>query len=193
MLSSLKVNWWMLALRGVFAVLFGILAFLWPGLTLTSLVFLFGAYAILDGILGLISGFRRRETNDRWWLMLLEGLVSIAAGVVAFAYPDMTALVLVYVIGVWAIVTGVFEIIAAVRLRKEIDGEWLLGLSGLLSILFGVLLFVFPGAGALALVWMIAGYAIVFGILMIVLGFRLRGADTSAQQPPLSPSSVQSY
>jgi uncharacterized membrane protein HdeD (DUF308 family) len=168
-------NWWAVALRGLFAVLFGIAAFAWPELTLLSLVWLFGIYAVLDGIFSIVSAITNRQENDRWWLVLLEGIIGIAAGVVAFVWPGITAIALVYLIAAWAILTGIFEIVAAIRLRKEIEGEWLLALSGILSLIFGVALMIWPGAGALALVWVIAAYAIVFGVVLIILGFRMRG------------------
>jgi len=175
----------MLALRGVIAVLFGILAFIWPGLTLWALVYLFGAYVLVDGVFALVTAFRGRETNDRWWVLLLEGLAGITAGIIAFIWPGMTAFVLLYLIAAWAIVTGVIEIVAAIRLRKEIEGEWVLALSGLASIIFGVLMVLWPGAGALAVVWLIAAYAIFFGILLIFLAFRVRnrGVDFRGQMP----------
>lgn len=174
-------NWWTLALRGLAAVVFGILAFIWPGVTVTILVLFFGAYALWDGIFALIGAFRAE--GDRRWPLALEGLVGIAAGLFALFWPGPAALALLYVIGAWAVITGVFEIIAAIRLRKEIEGEWLLLISGVLSILFGVMLFVWPAAGALAVTWMIASYAILFGILLIVLGLRLRTRD---QQHPMA-------
>src|SRR5262249_23449896 len=115
------------------------------------------------------------KEQERWWMMILEGLAGIVIGVLTFLYPGITALVLLYFIAAWSIVTGAFEIASAIRLRKEIEGEWLLGLAGFASILFGILLIVLPGAGALAVIWLIGSYAIVFGILMLVLAFRLRG------------------
>lgn len=175
MRTMLARNWWAVALRGLFAVLFGIAAFIWPGLTLLSLVWLFGIYAALDGIFSIVSAITNRQENDRWWLLLIEGIIGIAAGVVAFVWPGITAIALVYLIAAWAILTGIFEIVAAIRLRKEIEGEWLLALSGILSLIFGVALMIWPGAGALALVWVIAAYAIVFGVVLIILGFRMRG------------------
>jgi uncharacterized membrane protein HdeD (DUF308 family) len=168
-------NWWAVALRGLFAVLFGIAAFVWPGLTLLSLVWLFGIYAVLDGIFSIVSAVTNRQENDRWWLLLIEGLIGIAAGVIAFIWPGLTAIALVYLIAAWAILTGIFEIAAAIRLRKEIEGEWLLVLSGILSLIFGVVLMIWPASGALALLWVIAAYAIVFGVMLIILGFQLRG------------------
>jgi uncharacterized membrane protein HdeD (DUF308 family) len=167
-------NWWALALRGVAALLFAVLTFIWPGISLLALVALFGAYALIDGIFAAVTAITRSDVGDRRWVLLLEGLAGIAAGIIAFVWPGMTALALLYIIAAWAIVTGVLEIAAAVRLRREIQGEWALGLAGFLSVLFGVALVLFPGAGALAVLWLIAAYAIVFGLLMLALGFRLR-------------------
>lgn len=173
-MSALARNWWALALRGVAAIIFGVLAFVWPGITLMTLILLFGAYAIVDGIFNLIAAFRGSTDEGRWWWLALEGLVSLGAGLVAFAMPGLTALVLLYVIAAWAVITGVLEIVAAVRLRKEITNEWWLVAGGVLSVAFGILLMAAPGAGALALVFWIGAYAIVFGALMVGLAFRLR-------------------
>ncbi len=176
MLMTLARNWWALALRGVCAVIFGILAFVWPGVTVEALVLLYGVYALIDGVFAIIAAVSKREGGGLpWWALLLEGLLGIAAAVVAFAWPAITWLVLLYIIAGWAIVTGVFEIIAAIRLRKEIEGEWWYILSGLLSIVFGVLLMARPEAGTLAVIWLIGAYAIVFGIVMILLAFKLKG------------------
>ena len=182
-------NWWTFVLRGVLAVLFGILTFVWPGLALLSLVFLFGFYAITDGVLSIIAAFRHRrgdvataaalapaaaDANTPWWAMLIIGILGILAGLGALFMPGISALALLFVICAWAVATGVMSIVAAVRLRKVIEGEWLLALSGVLSIAFGVLAAIFPGAGALAIVLWIGAYAIVYGIMLTVLGFRLR-------------------
>ena len=173
--SSLAENWWAIALRGVVAILFGVLTFVMPGLTLAALVLLFGSYAIVDGVLNIVAALRRRRAGEPpWWALLLEGVVSVAAGVVTFAWPGLTTVVLLYVIAGWAIVTGAFEVAAALRLRRGIQGEGWLLLSGILSIVFGVLLIAAPAAGALALVLWIGAYAIVFGALLVVLAFRLR-------------------
>ena len=175
MIDTLSRYWWLLAVRGVAAILFGIAAFLWPSITLTVLVLLFGAYSLVDGIFAVIAGIAARKEQERWWMMILEGLAGIVIGVITFLYPSITALVLLYFIAAWSIVTGAFEVAAAVRLRKEIEGEWLLGLAGFASIIFGILLIVLPGPGALAVIWLIGSYAIVFGVLMLVLAFRIRG------------------
>jgi uncharacterized membrane protein HdeD (DUF308 family) len=182
MLADLARNWWLLAIRGAAAILFGIGAFLWPGITLAVLVLLFGAYSLVDGIFAVIAGIAARKEQERWWMMVLEGLAGIIIGVITFVYPGVTALVLLYLIAAWSIITGVFEIAAAIRLRQEIEGEWLLILAGILSIIFGVLLVVLPGPGALALIWLIGSYAIVFGILLLVLAFRLRSLRDTLRQ-----------
>jgi len=176
MLEDLSRSWGWIALRGIVAVLFGILAFIWPGITLAALVIVFGAFAFADGILALIAAFKVRDRGKPFWSLVIVGLLGIVAGVVTFLWPGMTALLLVTFIGAWAFVMGIFEIAAAIRLRKEIEGEWLMGLSGLLSVLFGLFVFFQPGGGALALIWVIGAYAIFFGVLLIVLAFKLKGA-----------------
>ncbi|HHX44408.1 MAG TPA: HdeD family acid-resistance protein [Chloroflexi bacterium] len=180
MLITLSQRWWVFALRGVVAILFGIAALIWPQLTLFTLVVLFGAYALVDGILAIAAGIAAYERNERWWGELLEGVVGVLLGLVTVFWPGITALILLYLIGAWAIVTGILEIIAAIRLRRAITGEWLLILGALLSIVFGVLLFVSPGAGALSLLWLIAVYTIAFGLILVILAFRLRGARLSS-------------
>lgn len=167
-------SWWVPALRGIVAILFGVLALAWPALTLLSLVGLFAAFALLAGIASVAGAIRHRHTEDDWWVALLLGLVSIGAGAIALFTPVLTALVLVLLIGANALVTGVLDILAAVRLRKTIQGEWMLALSGLASIVFGAIVFFFPGAGALALVWMVSVYAIVTGALLLGLAVRMR-------------------
>jgi uncharacterized membrane protein HdeD (DUF308 family) len=177
-------NWWAVALRGVAALLFGLLAIVWPGISLAALVLLFGAYALIDGLFAVVSAIANARGQDRWWIVLLEGIVGIAAGLVTFAWPGLTALALLYLIGAWAVVTGILEIYAAIQLRKMITGEWVLALGGIASVVFGILVFMYPSAGALAIVWWIGVYAIIFGAVMIALGFRLR----KWQRP--SPSQV---
>ncbi len=172
----------MLVVRGVLAVVFGILALIWPGLALEALVILFGAFALVDGVFAIAAAIRAAERKRTWWPFVVEGLAGIALGVVAFVWPGITALALLYVIAAWAVVTGIFEIAAAIRLRREIRGEWLLALAGIASVGFGVLVAVFPGAGALAVVWGIGAYAILFGVLLLALGIRLRGF---AREPAL--------
>jgi len=181
--KSLAENWWAIALRGVTAIIFGALAFVFPALSLFALILMFGAYAIVEGIFNIIAAARSRSGEGPRWLLLLEGLVSIAAGIVTFALPGLTALVLVYVIAAWAMVTGVLEIIAAVRVRKQITGEVWWILSGILSVVFGVLLMIAPGAGALALVLWIGAYAVIFGALLVGLAFRLRRWQSAEQVP----------
>lgn len=179
MLDVLARNWWMLAVRGVVAIVFGIAVILFPSIALVTLALIWAAYAIVDGVLTIGSAIQSRASNPRWWVHLLEGIVSIAAGIGAAIFPGLTSLIFLYIIAFWAIFTGVMEIIAAIQLRKEIEGEFWLGLSGLLSIVFGVALIAFPGTGILTLLWLLAGYAIAFGVVMIILAFRLRGM----QQP----------
>ena len=186
MRQLLANSWWVLALRGLVALLFGILALLWPGVTLIFLVALFAAYAIVSGVVALAGALRNRSDRG-WWLALVLGLVSVAAGILAIFYPGITALALVIVMGVNAVLSGVLEIAMAVRLRREIEGkgEWLLGLAGLVSILFGAFVLAFPGPGALALVWLVALHAMTIGILLLIAAFRLRAsARTSAGVPP---------
>jgi uncharacterized membrane protein HdeD (DUF308 family) len=175
MLRVLTRYWWLVALRGVFAVIFGILALVWPVLTLSALILLFAVYALVDGISTIITGISDRHGNSRWWVLLFEGLFGIAAGIMAFTWPNVTALLLVYFIAVWALFTGVFEIIAAIRLRQELKSEWVLGLTGVLSIVFSLILMINPGPGAVALIWVIGSYAILFGGLLLYLSFKLRG------------------
>ncbi len=179
-MSAAMDHWWAFALRGVAAVIFGILAFAWPGVTLAVLVLLWGAYALVDGILALASAFRTGQ--DHRWALLIEGIVGIAAGIATFVWPGLTALVLVYIIAFWALITGVLEIVAALRLRKVIHNEFWLVLSGALSLIFGVVLIAAPGAGALALVWVIGAYAVLFGIVLLALAFRLRSMGQGRAQ-----------
>ena len=169
MLIFIEENWWLYVLRGILALAFGLIALIWPGLTLQILVMLFGIYVIIEGALALVTAFRRPEENARW-LLLFEGVIGILAGVFTFSWPAITTLILLVFISAWAIVTGVIEIIAAVQLRKEIKGEWILGLTGIVSILIGLSLIITPVAGTLALVWLIGIYALIFGALLIALG-----------------------
>lgn len=176
-MMSLAKNWWLVLLRGVLAILFGLAAFLWPGLTLLVLITFFGVYALADGVLAIVTGVTRAKNSPRWWLFLLEGLVSIGAGLIALIWPGLATAILLGIIAGWAVITGVFEIAAAIRLRREISNEWLLMLGGLLSIVFGVLLVLQPAAGGLFLIWLIGAYALVFGVLLIALGLRLKNRE----------------
>jgi uncharacterized membrane protein HdeD (DUF308 family) len=175
MLQIFARNWWALALRGVVAVIFGILALVWPHQTLLALVILFGAFMLVDGVLTLASALAWRKWNPRWWAVALAGVAGIIVGVLTFVWPGMTGLALLYLIAAWAILTGILEIVAAIELRRVIEGEWLMVLSGILSVVLGVLLVAFPGAGALGLAWLIGIYAFVYGLLLIAFAFRLRG------------------
>jgi uncharacterized membrane protein HdeD (DUF308 family) len=167
-------NWWLLALRGLAGVLFGILAFIWPGITLVALVFLFGAFALVNGVLSLILARNAPKGFPRFGSLILGGILGIAAGIITFFLPGITALGLLIMIAAWAIATGILEIVAAIKLRKVITNEWLWVLAGILSVIFGVLLLLQPAAGALVLVWWIGAYALVFGIVLMILAFRLR-------------------
>lgn len=173
MLEKISRNWWMFALRGVVAIIFGVVAFAQPEQALQALVLVFGAYAFVDGIFAMFAGIAARRYFERWWAMLLEGLAGVVIGLLTFFWPSITALVLLYFIAAWAFITGIFEIVAAIQLRRVITGEWMMILGGLLSIIFGILLFVFPAVGAMSVIWMIGMYAVTFGILEIVFAFRL--------------------
>jgi uncharacterized membrane protein HdeD (DUF308 family) len=172
-IDTLARNWWLVLLRGIAGILFGILTFFAPGISLAALVLLFGAFAFVDGVLSIVTAIRRHGAGKRWGVLLLQGLAGVAAGVVTIFWPGITALALLYVVAAWALVTGGLEIAAAIRLRKAITGEWLLALSGVASVTLGVLLVLFPGPGALAVVLWIGAYALVSGVLLVVLGVRL--------------------
>jgi uncharacterized membrane protein HdeD (DUF308 family) len=163
-----------LLIRGLLAVVIGVLAVVWPGITMVVIVGIFGLYAVIDGVMNLILGLNRTRTHGRSWAVALQGVIGILAGIVTFAWPGITAFALVMFIGAWAIVTGVFEIIAAIRLRRHIKGEWLLALSGVISVLFGFLVFAFPTAGAVGIAWVLGIYAVTGGMVLIALGIRLR-------------------
>jgi uncharacterized membrane protein HdeD (DUF308 family) len=173
MLPTLAGNWWALLVRGIAAVLFGLAALFWPGPTLFVFIVFFGAYVLVDGIFALVAGIR--GSGGRRWPLLVEGVLGVLAGLIAFFWPGETALFLLYVIAAWAIITGILKVVMAILLRREIENEWLMVLSGPLSLLFGVLLAVLPGVGLLSMVWLIGIYALIFGIALIVLGFRVRG------------------
>lgn len=185
MLSMLGVNWWIFVVRGIAAIAFGVLAFIWPGITLVVLIALFGAYALVDGGSLLIAILRGEPAVRRHgWSVAIMGAVGVIAGIVAFVWPGLTALSLLYVVAFWSIVIGVFQVLAAIRLRREIEGELWMGLGGAVSILFGAYLAVFPGAGLLSLIWIIAVWSIIFGVSSLILGIRLRahGVPTAIRQ-----------
>ncbi|HSD55073.1 MAG TPA: HdeD family acid-resistance protein [Burkholderiales bacterium] len=173
--TVLSRNWWLLLLRGIIAILFGVLTYFQPGISLATLVLLFGAFAFADGVIEVWQAVSARKERENWWVLLLGGLLGIGVGVLTLVHPGVTALALLFYIAIWAVATGVLEIVAAIRLRKEIEGEWLLGLAGVASVLFGVLLIMRPDAGALAVLWLIATYAIVFGVILVLLAFKARG------------------
>lgn len=172
--DSIIRNWWLVALRGVVALIFGVLTTFRPGVTLAALILLFGAYAIVNGIFTVVVAIAHHRGEPHWVSLLVSGVLSVALGIVAFVMPRLTALSLLYIIAAWAIVTGVSEVATAIRLRRVITGEWLLVIAGVLSVLFGVFLVLFPGAGALAVTLWIGTYAVMLGILLIALAFRLR-------------------
>ncbi|MBV9895461.1 MAG: HdeD family acid-resistance protein [Chloroflexi bacterium] len=176
-------HWWTFALRGAAAIAFGILAFAWPGLTVASLVLLFGAFSLVNGVMTIISAIRRTAT-EHVWLLLLEGVLGIIAGLAVFTWPGITALILLYWIAAWAIVTGVMEAISAVRLRNTIHHEWSWIVSGALSVIFGLILLARPGAGAVAIAWMIGIYAVLFGISLLVVAWRIHDLDRSEHGHP---------
>ena len=178
----LASSWWALTIRGIVAILFGVFTFFWPAITLTVLALVFGPYALIDGVFNIVSAFRGGRAQDRWWVLLLEGIVSLGAGLVTFLWPGITVVALIYVLAAWAVLTGLLELAAAIQLRKHVTGEWLLALAGVASFLFGVLLVIQPLAGAVVVDWWIGAYAIVFGALLIALSLRLRDWLTSHQR-----------
>jgi uncharacterized membrane protein HdeD (DUF308 family) len=179
LLHALADRWWLVLLRGIAAIAFGVLAFVWPGLTVLTLVILYGAYALVDGVFALIAAFTGRAKPVPTWWLILVGIAGIGAGLVTLLWPGITAVVLVLFIGAWALVHGIFEIIGAIQLRKEIDNEWMLIIAGLLSVVFGLLVMIFPAAGALGLIWVIGGYSIAFGILLVGFSWQLRKHRTA--------------
>ena len=173
--AILHRGWWLLLLRGIVAIAFGVLTWLQPGISAAALVLLFGAFAFADGVLGTWTAIAGRADHEYWWLMLLRGLLGIVVGILAFVEPGVVALAVLFYIAIWAIATGMLEIATAIRLRREIEGEWLLILSGLISVVFGVVLIARPGSGALALLWLIASFAVAFGVVLVILAFKARG------------------
>jgi uncharacterized membrane protein HdeD (DUF308 family) len=171
---NLRSTWWALTLRGVAAIIFGLIALIAPPSGVAALVLLFGIYALADGVLAVVAAVRAAKGGRPWGSLAIEGLVSLITGCLALLWPGITALAMVILIAWWSVITGIASIISAIRLRKEIEREWLLGLSGILSIALGVLLFLAPAAGLVVLSMWIGAYALVFGALMVALGLRLR-------------------
>ena len=173
LVRALARYWWLILLRGVVAIAFGVLAFVWPGITLVTLVLFVGAFTLIDGVLALVHAIMGGNMGSRWWLALV-GLAGIAAGILTFMMPGLTLLVLLWFIAAWAIVLGVFQILGAIRLRREIDNEWALILSGVVSVLFGLVLLLAPVSGAIGVAWVIGTYAIIFGVLLVMAALRLK-------------------
>lgn len=180
LVSILAKNWWMVLLRGLAAIIFGVLTWTQPGVSLAALVLLFGVYSLSDGILGVWAAIAGRNDLEYWWALLLGGFLGIGVGVMTFLAPGLTALGLLFYIAVWAVSTGVLQIVTAIRLRKEIEGEWVLIVAGLASVAFGMLLMAQPGAGALALLWLIGTYAVFFGIMLTILSFKVKSLGAKA-------------
>ncbi|HET6338611.1 MAG TPA: HdeD family acid-resistance protein [Polyangiales bacterium] len=189
-METLASNWGAVLFRGLVTVGFGIVTLLAPGISLAALVLAFGVFSFADGVLALISALRRRGQQAPWWMLVLQGVAGIAAGVVTLFWPGITAMVLVFLIAAWALVTGAFQIATAIRLRKTIRGEWLLILSGALSVALGIVLALFPGPGALGLVIWIGAYALVSGVLIVALSVRLRSWAKTHEPHASSPPSV---
>lgn len=177
--QDLALHWWVPALRGLLGIAVGFIAFVLPGVTLLALTFLFAAYALIDGILSFGMAFHAARLHSHWWALMLEGVAGVVIAGITLAWPAVTLVVLLYLIAAWAVVTGIFEVAAAIRLRRMVEHGWLLGLAGALSIVFGLLLFAAPGPGAIVIAWWIGAYAMIFGILMLALSFRLRGWSKS--------------
>jgi uncharacterized membrane protein HdeD (DUF308 family) len=184
--ETLVQNWWLFTLRGIFAIVFGLLALIFPGPTMLSLVILFSAYMLVDGIFGIISAVRAiRRKEDRWGLLIFEGLIDIAVGILAFLWPGITVVAFVLLVGAWAIVTGAVMTAAGFRLNVS-HGRWWLVLSGLLSLGFGTLLVIIPLIGAVVLTWWIGAYALAFGVALVIFSIKLR----SRQHEGVSPTAV---
>lgn len=173
MSALLAQNWWAVALRGVFAIIFALIAFFWPGATLLSFAIFFSAYMLVDGVFGIVSGIRAASNNQRWGLLILEGILNILVGVIAFLMPGLTIVFFITLLAVWSLVTGILMIVAAFKLNPEYGRGWLI-FSGIVSVLFGVALLIAPLVGAVVLTWWLGAYALFFGVAMVVLGFKLR-------------------
>jgi uncharacterized membrane protein HdeD (DUF308 family) len=185
MAAILRTNWWALVLRGIVAILLAIITFAVPGITLAILATIFGFYALIDGVLAIVSTIKAVQGHRRWGAFLLEGILGILVGLYAILFPIAAAATFVTIMAFWAVVTGVLEIAAAVRLRRHMQGEWLLILGGVLSILLGIVLFAAPVAGAVFFAYVLAGYGLIFGVLLILLGFRVRRLPPGSLAAPV--------
>ena len=174
MVKNLAKMWWLLALRGVFAILFGIVILAWPALTIEVLVIIYGVFALVGGILSMIIGLFNIGKNSNWWVMFLEGVLGFVVGGIVLKWPAMSLLLLIIIIAFWAIISGIAQIITAFFVRQQIKNEWLMALSGLISLLFGLLLFSWPITGVVVLSWLIGFYALLLGIFLIVFGFQVK-------------------
>jgi uncharacterized membrane protein HdeD (DUF308 family) len=182
--QAVQRNWWLLALRGVIAIIFGLIALFFPGIALLAFIYIFAAYAFVDGIIAVITAITERGSLGRWGWVLFEGILGILFGILAFVYPGETALILLYIVAAWAIITGIMEIVSAFVIRGFASLEWALGIAGVISVLFGVILFIFPGAGLLSILWLVGIYGIVFGVFFIIRAFRLRSWASSVSTRP---------
>ena len=182
MVSELAMNWWSMGIRGVITALFGVAAIAWPNITLAVLIGLFGIFMLVDGVIAFISAIRAGQERQRWWTYVVEGLVEVGIGIAVFSVPQVTAVILLYFIAFWAIFIGIWRIATAIELRREIEGEWLWGLSGLVALLFGFAILAFPAAGALTLVRVIGIFALAFGIFSIIMSFRVRSWQHEAEE-----------
>jgi uncharacterized membrane protein HdeD (DUF308 family) len=174
LIGSLGRYWWAVLVRGIIAILFGLIALLWVEFATLALVYIFGVYAIVDGILSVANGWTNRTLNPNWYIVFIQGLAGITAGFVVIFLADFAAFALIYLIAIWALITGILELVTAIRLRREIQNEWALALSGILSIILGIVLIIWPAMGILAVVWAIGVYAILYGLLMLYLAFLIR-------------------
>lgn len=186
MLGLFTHNWWSFTLRGLFAIIFGVLALVWPGATINALVILFGSYMLVDGVFAFVAGLATSGYNSRWWSVVLEGLVGIIVGLLTFFWPGATAAAIVFLIAGWAIITGILEIVSAIQIRHEIPNEWAMIISGLISVAMGVLLFVFPTDGAVSLISVVGIFSIIFGVALMVLSLRMRRAWRDIKQAVVS-------
>jgi uncharacterized membrane protein HdeD (DUF308 family) len=181
MIAEAARHWWVMAIRGAVAIAIGLVAFILPGIAVTALVILFGVFMFMDGVFATVAAIQSRNTMPQWWALLLEGIAGIVAGLFVWLLPGVAAVVLIYFIAAWALITGIMEIVAAVRLREQIEGEWRLALSGALSVILAILLAISPAGGILALAWLLGAYAVLFGVVMLALAFHLKGfADRHA-------------